>query len=59
MNKLSRWYNVEVVYETNPDEIHLGGIISSSQKLSAVLRLMDKTGKVHFKLEGRRLTVTN
>lgn len=59
MRKLERWYNVEVFYdESAPQNLELGGWVSRSKNISAVLKLMELTGKVHFKVEGRRITVT-
>ncbi|AOM79334.1 FecR family protein [Pedobacter steynii] len=57
MNKISRWYDVEVVYESMPRSLRLEGRISRARKLSAVLNALQETGKVHFKIEGRRVTV--
>lgn len=58
MTKISRWYDVEVVYEDEPDDaLIFEGEISRSRKISAVLMLMESTGNVHFKIEGRRVFV--
>lgn len=59
MRKIARWYDVEVVYdESAPEQVKLGGWISRSKNISSILNIMQKTGKVHFKLEGRRVTVS-
>ncbi|WP_175636225.1 FecR family protein [Pedobacter ghigonis] len=59
MRKIARWYDVEVVYSDDaPKKLNLGGWISRSKNISSVLEVMEKTGKVHFKIEGRRITVT-
>lgn len=59
MRKIARWYNIEVVYGSDaPEDLELGGWVSRTKNLSAVLKLMELTGKVHFKIEGRRVTVT-
>ena len=59
MRQISRWYNVEIVYdEAMPDNFAPGGWVSRSKNISAVLRIMELTGKVHFKVDGRRVTVT-
>lgn len=59
MRKLSRWYDVEVIYdESAPEQVKLGGWISRSKNISSILNIMQQTGKVHFKLEGRRVTVS-
>ncbi len=58
MNKVARWYNVEVVYEGAPDNsLSFGGEISRSRNIKDVLNIMEYTGKVHFKIEGRRIVV--
>lgn len=59
MRKVARWYDVEVVYdESVPKDFELGGFISREKNLSAVLKLIELTGNVHFKIEGRRVLVT-
>jgi transmembrane sensor len=60
MNKIARWYNVDVVYQGKPDPaLAFGGKISRSRDLADVLSIMETTGKVHFKIEGRRVIVSN
>lgn len=59
MRKISRWYDVEVVYDDSaPDQVKLGGWISREKNISSVLNLIQKTGNIHFKIEGRRVTVS-
>lgn len=58
MKKISRWYNVEVVYEGEVPENRFGGSISRFSKVSQVLRKLELTGKVHFRIEERRIIVT-
>ena len=59
MNRIGRWYNVEVVYETVPDPNHnFQGKISRTRNISEVLEIMEYQGIVHFKIEGRRVIVT-
>lgn len=58
MRKIARWYDVEVIYETNaPENFRFGGFLSRSRNLSVVLRLMEKTGAVHFRIDGRKVYV--
>ena len=58
MRQISRWYDVEVVYHKEvSDQVMLGGWISRSKKISAILNLIELTGQAHFKVEGRRITV--
>lgn len=58
MKKVSRWYNVEVVYDGEVPESKFGGTVSRFSNVSQVLRKLEYTGKVHFKIEGRRIIVT-
>ena len=58
MRKIARWYNVEVIYDKSvPDDIESSGYISRTNNLSAVLKLIEKSGQVHFKIEERRIYV--
>ena len=58
MKKVARWYNVEVIYAADaPKQVTLGGFISRSKNISAILESMEQTEKVSFKIEGRRITV--
>jgi len=57
MRKLSRWYNVDVVYSNNMEDKNFDGTISKYKNISAVLKLMELTKSVHFKFEGRRIIV--
>ncbi|KIO78575.1 hypothetical protein TH53_02765 [Pedobacter lusitanus] len=59
MRQLSRWYNIDVVYDDSaPDEVKLHGWISRSKSVVSVLKVMELTGEVHFKVRGRRVVVT-
>lgn len=58
MRKISRWYNVEVVYEGEVPQDTFGGTIDRFAKVSQVLKKLQLTDKVHFKVEGRRIIVT-
>ncbi len=58
MRMVARWYNVDVVYVGEiPDDL-LGGSVSRFDNISKVLNILELTGNVHFKIEGRRITVT-
>lgn len=60
MLEISRWYNIDVVYEDPQLAQKLfGGVMSRSEELSEVLSVLEATGRVHFKVEGRKVTVTN
>lgn len=57
MKKIARWYDVEVIYPATQPDIRFSGAISRSRNLSAVLKMMEMTGEVSFKIEGRRVVV--
>ncbi|MOA48620.1 hypothetical protein D3C78_1713830 [compost metagenome] len=57
MRKLARWYNVEIVYEGDVSNIAFSGIMSRDVAVSGILNKISHTGAVHFKIEGRRITV--
>ena len=57
MRQVTRWYNVEVVYEGNIPQRSFTGGISRNAPLSELLHLLE-VSKVHFRIEGNRLIVT-
>ncbi len=54
--QISRWYDVDVVYESKPGDAKFGGGISKNLPLSEVLQLLQANG-VEFEIEGRVLKV--
>ncbi|MEJ2882164.1 FecR family protein [Pedobacter sp. GR22-6] len=58
MRKICRWYNVDAVYpEQIPDDLNFSGSISRNKNLSQILRIMEMTKCIHFKISGRTLYV--
>lgn len=57
MRKLSRWYDIDVRYEGEMADLIFIGVVSRSKNISSVLKVMESTGNVRFKIEGRRVTV--
>lgn len=58
MRQISRWYNIEVIYEPNVKNDVFFGEIERKAELNEVLKILE-VGGLHFKLKGRKLTVTN
>lgn len=59
MRKIARWYDVEVIYETDaPQNFNIEGFSSRARNLSFILKMMEKTGKVHFRIEGKKVYVS-
>lgn len=57
MAKIARWYDIDVVYEGEMPEDIFGGSVDKSDDITAVLKSLELTGKVHFKIQGRRIFV--
>lgn len=59
MDKIARWYDMEVIYVDKPSKEMLSGMASKYQSPETVLRLLELTGNVKFRIEGRRVFVMN
>lgn len=57
MREISRWYGVEVVYTGKKTTEHFVSTISREAPMSEVFHILEITGSVHFKIEGRRVLV--
>lgn len=57
MRKIERWYNVDVIYQGKKTTEKFGGGISRFDNVQKVLNLLEKTGAVHFKIDGKTLYV--
>lgn len=57
MRQISRWYDVEIVYSGDVPEKRFGGTLSREENVSKVLRYLEMTGSIHFKIEGKKITV--
>lgn len=58
MRMVERWYNVDVVFMDEISREKFGGGVSRFDKVSKVLQSLETTGKVHFKVEGRKIYVS-
>lgn len=57
MRRVARWYDLEVRYEGKvTDEIFVGSV-SRYENVSDILRPLQLTNMVHFRIEGRRIIV--
>lgn len=56
MRQLSRWYDIDVVYENGVPDITLGGKLGKDLTLSEIMGVL-KQYEIHFKMEGRRMIV--
>lgn len=58
MRRISRWYDVEIVFEGKITNDKFGGTVSRFSNVSKVLSKLELTNKVHFRIEERRIIVT-
>lgn len=56
MRQISRWYDVEILYEGRIPTSHFSGLVRRTNDISQVLKIME-TGGVKFKIEGRKVIV--
>ncbi|MGZ3874509.1 MAG: FecR family protein, partial [Mucilaginibacter sp.] len=59
MKSISRWYDVEVEYNGFNNSERFGGTFSRSSNLADILRNLSGLGHVHFKIDKRKIVVTN
>jgi len=57
MREVERWYNVDVVYNTDKTDQDFTGIVPRTQNISALLKILELTGTVHFQIEGKKIIV--
>lgn len=57
MAQISKWYDVDVVFQDQLQKVSFIGIISRTKNISAVLQAIAETGNVHFKIQGRSVIV--
>jgi ferric-dicitrate binding protein FerR (iron transport regulator) len=57
MRKVARWYDVDITYEGDLTRQNFGGTVSRFNDLSKLLKTLELTGTIHFKIDGRRITV--
>lgn len=56
MSELQRYYNVEVIYQADVKDLFVAKI-PRDVPVSQLLSLLEMTNLVHFKIDGRRITV--
>lgn len=57
MRQLARWYNIEVAYEGKMTDEVFYGVVDRKRNISEVLRILERSQKVNFKIKGRKVTV--
>ena len=57
MRKIARWYDVDIDYHGNMEKKMFSGTISKYDNVNEVLKMLQLTGTVYFKINERRITV--
>lgn len=57
MRQLSRWYDVEIEYQRPPGSGSFHADMPKNTNLSMALKALELTGKVHFRIEGKKVIV--
>jgi transmembrane sensor len=58
LKQIARWYNVDVEYVNVPEK-RFDGFISRDVNLSKVLDMLEVTGSIKFKIEGKTIKIIN
>ena len=56
MRQISRWYNIDVIYEGDKPDYEFVGAIRRSVTISQVLKMLELSN-VHFKIEDRKVII--
>jgi ferric-dicitrate binding protein FerR (iron transport regulator) len=57
MRQLERWYDIEVTFAPGVSKEEYIGTITRFSNISAVLKMLERTGTVRFEVNGRRVLV--
>jgi len=57
MRQIARWYDVKVLYEGEMPDLEFGGKISRNNNISEVLKILELSSKVHFRVEDKTIIV--
>jgi transmembrane sensor len=58
MRQMARWYDVDVEYKTHPEDRYTVSL-SRNVPVSKLLKYLELSGGVKFKIEGKKIVVTN
>lgn len=57
MREIARWYDVDVKYEGDLSAVQLSGIVARTAQIPQLLKALELTQIVRFKIQGRTITV--
>jgi transmembrane sensor len=56
MNQIARWYDVDIEYEGHPTQTFTG-IVSRQNNASEVMKYLEESGGVHFRIDGKKIII--
>lgn len=60
MRKISRWYNVEVLYQDDvAQSMVFSGTVSKYKNVLQVIRILELTNAVHFRIDNNKVIISN
>ncbi len=59
MRQLSRWYDIDIDYSGMPENRRFNGVLSRDSKLSQVLKIMEASSNLKFKIYEEKVTIKN
>jgi ferric-dicitrate binding protein FerR (iron transport regulator) len=57
LRQISRWYDVDIVYNGNIN-LHFTGQLTRNENVSKVFEALSLTNEVHFKIDGKKIIVS-
>ncbi|HWW40641.1 FecR family protein [Pedobacter sp.] len=58
LRRVARWYNVTIIYtNTDKNNTTFSGVVSRADNVSSVLRMLQKTSKIKFTIDGNTVKV--
>ncbi|WP_316838128.1 FecR family protein [Pedobacter nutrimenti] len=58
LRRVARWYNVTIIYtSTDKNNTTFSGVVSRADNVSSVLRMLQKTSKIKFTIDGNTVKV--
>ena len=57
MRQIGKWYDVDVEYRGTITKEEFVGVISRNVNISEIIKMLEKTGVVHFEIEGKKIIV--
>jgi len=58
MLQLSRWYDIDIVFESNLTGINFSGGLSRKDQIEKLIELLALDGRIKLSLKGRKLYVS-